>query len=241
MPSILIVEDDDRFMKYLLLKLKNFFNEMYQTGESTREDKFLIYTAQDGQEAIEILKKRKISLLVTDVQMPRINGLVLLSYMNVNHPGIPCIVMTAHDKPAMNQKLIKDLLHYVKKPFQIEDLGQIILNKLQHKESEKSMQGISVASFLQLTAMEKQTCLLQVETRGKAKGLFMIKKGELFDAVFGNLKGIDAVNQMIPMQAEKINFLPYPSQEIPRRIEPCNLMSIIMNALKDADEKNERM
>ncbi len=87
MHTVLIAEDDPIFSRILVTKLKKY------------GDKFEILSAKDGKEAIEILRQKWISLLVTDIQMSKIDGFKLLAYVNEYHPVIPCFVMTAYDTP----------------------------------------------------------------------------------------------------------------------------------------------
>ena len=84
MKKILIAEDDAIFLNLLVSSLKKY------------NAQFEVLTAENGRQAISILKKTPISLLITDVKMPEIDGLALLAYVNENFPFIPCFVMTAY-------------------------------------------------------------------------------------------------------------------------------------------------
>jgi len=237
--SILLVDDDPNFRKLILIGLEDFFNSREKYRSSSRSEKYKIYTAGDGYEAIEILKKETIALLVTDIRMPKINGLVLLAYMNINHPGVPCIVMSGFKKPAMNKELMEDLLHYMEKPFRPEELGETILRKLNQPKHELAEKEISIANFLQLIAMEKETCILQVETRGGRKGSFFIENGQLLDAIFGKSKGIEAAMKMIPMQSENIDFYPLPTHQMKKeqktgKSDVKDLYTVIRKAMESA-------
>ena len=87
MDKILIVMDDPAFLNNLKSSL------------SENTDQFEIITAKDGNQAIEALKEQSVSLLVTEILMPRLFGLVLLEYVKENHPEIPCIaVVDRHHK-----------------------------------------------------------------------------------------------------------------------------------------------
>ena len=134
MDQVLIAEDD----RILLKTLTNVFKKY--------EDKFKVTCANDGKEAIEILKRQQVSLLVTDIQMPHVDGLALLAYVSKNHPVIPCLVMTAYDTLEIKKKLPKDILHFFPKPFQPDKLGQAILRVLERDIPHGSMYGISVES-----------------------------------------------------------------------------------------------
>ena len=82
MDNILIVDDSpvDRMLAVNLLK---------------KSPKFEVLEAEDGKQALAILDKRTVSVVVTDVQMPGINGLELLEEVINSHGDIPVILMTA--------------------------------------------------------------------------------------------------------------------------------------------------
>lgn len=56
-----------------------------------------IFTARNAEEALEILNEEEISLVLTDCQMPGMNGLELLQLIGQKYPAIPVIVMTAFE------------------------------------------------------------------------------------------------------------------------------------------------
>ena len=74
--------------------------------------------AKNGKEALEVLANNKIDILVTDINMPVMNGLDLIKNVKENYPNMPIIVMTAHTEAEYIQKA-KDLgvEEYLIKPF----------------------------------------------------------------------------------------------------------------------------
>ncbi len=80
--NILIV-DDELFIRKVLSK--------YLSGK-----KYLIDTADDGQNAIEKLDSKNFDLVITDLRMPKMGGRELLQIMSDKFPEIPKIVLTGH-------------------------------------------------------------------------------------------------------------------------------------------------
>jgi len=206
MKKILIAEDDRIFLKLLVSKLKKF------------GDHFDILTAGDGQEAIEILRKTKVSALVTDIQMPKKDGFELLAYTNANHPVIPCFVMTAHSRPEIRQRMPRDLVRFFTKPFEVDDLAKQIIRVLDRDIPKGVVHGISAVSFLRMIEMEKKSCLLEVTVPEMPRGLFYFEKGVLFDAVSGDLKGEEAAMAIMAGQPASFQFLQFPDRQVARRI-----------------------
>lgn len=181
-------------------------------------DKFLVVPAVDGQEAIEVLKQQPISLLVTDIQMPRVDGLVLLAYVNEHHPELPCLVMTAYGTPQMKARLPKDLLRFFHKPFDIEDLARAIMDILGQKPGDDARHRISLESFVHMIEMEQISCALEIESAANMTGSLFFKNGMLYDAECKNLTGEAAALKLIPQKIETFRFRVLPPKDVARRI-----------------------
>lgn len=218
MDKVLIAEDDRIHLKRMITILGKY------------NDKFEVVPAVDGQEAIDILEDQPISVLVTDIQMPRVDGLVLLAYVNEHHPKLPCVVMTAYGTPQMKAKLPKDLLRFFHKPFDMEDLARAIIDILGQSAGDDVLHGISLESFLHIIEMEQISCVLEIESCEKISGVMFFKNGILYDAACKNLKGEMAALELIPQKIETFHFRVLPVKDVPRRIQ-TNLTDLFHKAL----------
>ena len=77
--NILIVDDEKGIREGLRLFLKR---EGHQT-----------FTAADGREALEILEKNEIDLVISDLKMPRIDGDELLAFIKKDYAGVKVIIL----------------------------------------------------------------------------------------------------------------------------------------------------
>ena len=189
-------------------------------------------------EAIETIKGNEISLLVTDLQMPRIDGLGLLAYVHKYHPSIPCIVMSAHGTPSIIKNLQSDILQFIEKPFTADALVKAVSSALESEKTEGSITGISIGNFLQMVELEQKTCLCEIESSGNPKGFFYFNGGELQHAVYGDFKGEEAAIKMIQIDNPTISFRKVPDRPIPRRINR-ELTGLLLEAMKQKDEMQE--
>lgn len=113
MEKVLIVDDElnMRVVLHAMLKKKG-----YQVSE-----------AADGLEALEHLGKEVIDVIVTDLKMPRLNGLGLLEGVKTRHPEIPVIIITAHGTiETAVDALKKGAFDYITKPFDQAELISVI-------------------------------------------------------------------------------------------------------------------
>jgi len=230
MDKVLIVDDDEMLLdssKEVLQKYKS---------------QFQVLTASDGEEAIELLKKEYISVLVTDLVMPKVDGLELLAYMTRNHPATPCIVMTGYGSPAIKKRADRgEILSYIEKPFDFNELAGTIIMGLDFSYEGDYLAGISVSSFLQMIKMEQKTCLFEISSIDKGKGLFYFKEGIPYDALCDDLEGEDAAIEMIGWDYVEFRFKSLPKEDVKQRINRA-LTSLILEGtrLKDETEAAEK-
>jgi CheY-like chemotaxis protein len=207
MANVLVAEDDR-----IHLSLIGKFMEKHK-------DRFQTLPAKDGQEAIEILERETIDLLVTDIQMPRVDGLALLAHVSQHQPTLPCFVMTAYGTPEMKARLPEDLLRFYSKPLEMEALAQDIIAALDGDIAKSGKPVISVVSFLLMIQMEKIDCIFEVHAPDKAPGKFYFKQGVLLDAEFGALAGEDAALALIPLHTAYFRVRFFPEDPMARRVQ----------------------
>ena len=100
--------------------------------------------AEDGQEALEKLAQRDYDLegtsyevLISDVLMPRLDGLGLLEAVREHYPTLPVIMLTGvQDVTTPVRAFRLGAIDYLQKPFQAEELRAAIDNALASREAE---------------------------------------------------------------------------------------------------------
>jgi len=208
MDKVLIVDDDEQLLLILTELLGKYKN------------KFDVYPVKDGFEAIRTLQELKISLVVTDLYMPRINGLVLLSYMSKNFPNIPCIVMSGHGTEEFKNRMKKQYTYFIQKPFPVMELADLIMATLGHDQNLLgTMNGVSVSGFLKLVEMESMTCLCEIQSEKDEAGYLVFEGGTLLNAFYDKLRGEEAVIELFKMDRVKIKFRKPPKIKFPKRIK----------------------
>ena len=218
--KILIVDDDRVIIRIITNALKE-----HQELE--------VIAAPDGKEAIDRLNSEEIDMVLTDLYMPVVNGLQLLSYISKNHPGMPAMVLTGHGSKELEER-IKALgdFQYYEKPMDINVLSEVIL-KVLYSAPAGQIHGINTASFLQLIDIEEKVCTLKIRS-GKRFGRLYFDKGELIAAETGQLKGEQAAFDIISWENSVIeieNVCKKTKREINK-----SLMHILMEGARIKDE-----
>ncbi|MCD6132090.1 MAG: response regulator [Candidatus Hydrothermae bacterium] len=174
-------------------------------------------TASNGSEALEKIKNKKYDFLITDIRMPGLSGSELLLEAQKIQPDLKVIVMTAYGSEEVKEDVLsKGAISYLEKPFDFEQLLDIVEEKAKAGE-EETISKLSLVQFLQLVSMEGQSCEITVATpEGKGKIYFI--EGELVNAHIGNLKGEKAFAKIFEYKDSKFN-VNWTTPKVKREIE----------------------
>ena len=115
--TMLYVEDDDTIRK----QTYTLFNQLFKK----------IYIANDGVKGVELFLqyKNEIEIIVTDINMPNMNGLDMIKEINKANKNIPVIVTTAYtDSQYLLDAIDLNIDKYIAKPIQVRELTISIVN-----------------------------------------------------------------------------------------------------------------
>ena len=89
-----------------------------------QQDGFRVLEAADGLEALELLRSRpeELDVVVSDIVMPRMNGVELMEALSVSHPSLPVILMSGYAGNELLELGIAAPCSIVAKPFSQERL-----------------------------------------------------------------------------------------------------------------------
>lgn len=111
--NILIVDDDPNILEVL--------------DASLTAAGFQVHKAGNAKAAISLLKKVSIDLMISDMKMPAMSGMVLLSEIQQILPDLPVIFLTAYGTiPCAVNALKKGEVDYISKPFD----GREVISKI---------------------------------------------------------------------------------------------------------------
>ena len=88
---------------------------------------YTVYTASNGVEALERLKTSPVGIVVSDIHMPGMDGLTLMSEIKTRYPGLPVVLITGFSvSEARKIALNKGADAFVAKPFRMKELKDVI-------------------------------------------------------------------------------------------------------------------
>ena len=119
MKNILLVDDNKYVLEALALTL----------GVSARG--YALLKAKNGREAADILDRKPVAVVLTDLEMPVMNGYQLIGHRNLVHPFVPILAMTSDLSPEVVERLKSlGITQCIEKPFDYEEVTHLIMGKL---------------------------------------------------------------------------------------------------------------
>jgi len=110
---ILLVEDEPALMKMIKMMLERLGYKVVAAGSPVK--------------ASEITENHKLSLLITDLVMPEMNGHELAARIRAGQPELPVLYISGYTSSLVtSQNLLETSARFLQKPFSIEDLSQAV-------------------------------------------------------------------------------------------------------------------
>lgn len=126
------IVDDDRSIRWVLDKA------LTSAGlEST--------AFESGEELLRQIKRDQPDVIISDIRMPGIDGLEMLSQLQLSHPEIPTIIMTAHsDLDSAVASYQGGAFEYLPKPFDVDEAVALVRRAVEHAEEQRGSKPVVV-------------------------------------------------------------------------------------------------
>ncbi|MBP8828115.1 MAG: response regulator [Desulfobacter sp.] len=122
--KILIVDDEKDFVEMFYLRLT-------KQGEK-------VSTAFSGQEALDLLEKTQIDVVILDIRMPGMDGIETLKKIKESYPLVEVILLTGHGSTETAVEGMKaGAFEYLMKPADFEDISQKLANAWKRKDEQE--------------------------------------------------------------------------------------------------------
>jgi CheY-like chemotaxis protein len=157
--NLLIVDDDHATRNHLSYEFKPY-------------EEIIIHHAEDARQAARLLDSHSIDLVITELDLPDIDGLKLLAYLKKRFPATRSMAMARNYSRRMESGMthFKVTDHFTK-PLDMDVVVESVLQELGISGGGR-IHGISLASFLQLVDLEQKTCTLIVKSKNKRGRIF---------------------------------------------------------------------
>jgi CheY-like chemotaxis protein len=124
--KILLVDDNARF--------RSLIEEIIEGDD----EGFSVSVSGDGVSALESLEIEQFDILITDINMPRMDGIELFHKVKVLFPQLPVIFISGFVQNSLSEQLLNEgAFHVFKKPFDLELFESVIKHALKQTTSIK--------------------------------------------------------------------------------------------------------
>lgn len=199
-PSKVLVVDDDPIFQTLLRRA---------LPPMMPEQRFLF--ASSGVDALELVRREPIDLLLTDLYMPGGDGFSLVPTVLDEQPWVTVCVMTAQHEPGLDAQFSEGgLVPCLRKPLDIEQLSNTLRGLLM-RSARGQLRGLTTFSLLWLLEVEKKTSRLLVFSReSSSRAIIDVVKGELWSAAGPGGEGLDFLHEVLAWEDVSLSIEPLP-------------------------------
>lgn len=179
-PSILLVDDDPSIA--------------WTLGKYLTRVGLGVVTCGDGEEAVKLLSSKSFDALVTDVQIPRLNGLALIEWTRRTFPDLLVVAITGFGSSTVQDvALRRGAVLYLEKPVDPALLAEVLTTRPQEGESfSGTIHEIDLIEYVQLLLLSRRQTVLEVSGRDGRKAHLYIDKGNVCHAELDDLQGEEA-------------------------------------------------
>lgn len=152
-----------------------------------------VRSTSDANEALVWIKNEQPAVLITDVRMPGISGLELISHAQKTWGATPTVVITAFPTEAVSVGARRGSFVYLPKPFSFRSLVETV-QQLESAPPASFSGAIAVstlADLLQLYAISGSTGMMAVRS-GERRGEIWFERGQVTHARTGEAEGFEA-------------------------------------------------
>ena len=199
--KILLLDDD--------LDLLDLYRDILSRLSSQPQ----IYTATSGARAIALLESEPFSLLLSDLSMPKMDGLQVLAIVRRKFPQLRTAVLTAvPDEQFRSRAYAIGVDIYFEKPGTTQEISLFLdcIESLLCQEAQGAFRGLqskSLVDIIQLECLSQSSSVLKI-MNGVQEGKIWFQNGEVIDAVAPDLAGEVAFQKILSWKTGNFEILP---------------------------------
>ncbi len=219
MRSVLLVEDEDLFREVATDALQRGLTDV------------VVRSAADGRVAVELIEQEAPTLVITDLQMPNVDGFGVLEIIAAQRSEIPVIVLSAFLTPEIEARAeAAGAVVLLEKPVDLDRLTTIARQLLDSKVAGSTLVGI-----IRLLHTERQNVSLRVQATGR-EGLLHFTDGKLSGASAGMLLGDDAVSEIVSWGRTRMELVAPRISDV--RTTALSTLELLAKVLQDTPRSN---
>jgi HEAT repeat protein/CheY-like chemotaxis protein len=227
--QLLFVDDDNDF----LAMIRDFFTAL---GENAWQ----IHCASSADQALKMLKTRKVDLVVSDVNMPMLDGIQFLHILNRSHPDLKKAIITANATEEKRSACLAEGAElFIEKPRSPEGLRSIfvMLEELITWTPQEGFQGVlrrvGLQDVIQMECLGRTSSILEIHNQ-QLRGRIYIEEGRIIHAQAGDVAGGNAFYKLLALPSGEFQLQPF--EPPPQRTIEGQWEFLLMEAARTRDE-----
>jgi CheY-like chemotaxis protein len=198
---ILMVDDDQDFLEVYWEVLKRL---------PTQPE---VHTASNGGRALALLESEPFNLMVVDLQMPKMDGLQVISVARRKYPQMRVVVLTGLREEEFRIRAYgMGVDQFWQKPSTDKEVELFLesIDSLLQQETHGGFRGIqskSLVDILQLESLSQTSGVLKI-TNGLLEGRIWLQGGDIIDAEAEDLSGEAACRRILGWKAGSFEMMP---------------------------------
>lgn len=201
--------------KILLLDDEEDLLDLYREVLTQLPSQPEIQTSNSGARAIALLEAEPFTMLISDLNMPKMDGLQVLSIVRRKYPQLRIVVMTSVvDEQYRSRAYAMGVDLFWEKPGTAQEikLFQECIESLLGREGQqpggfRGVQSKSLVDIIQLECLSQSSSVLKITNAGR-EGKIWVQNGELIDAATDKLGGEAAFKEIFSWKTGSFEILP---------------------------------
>jgi CheY-like chemotaxis protein len=231
--KILLLDDDEQILE--------LYQELLRALPSQPE----VHVSNSGARAIALLESEPFSLLITDLRMPKMDGLQVLAIVRRKYPHLRIIVLTGVlDEEYRSRAYAQGVDMFWQKPgsaeeFQLfKDCIESLLDRdVQNEGGFRGMQSKSLVDLIQLECLSQSSAVLHI-SQGAVSGRIWVQDGEIIDAAAASFTGEEAFKEILSWKSGNFELKPA-EPDHPRAIHH-SAQGLLLDSAQALDEGRGR-
>jgi CheY-like chemotaxis protein len=201
-PKILLLDDDQDFL--------DLYREMLTQHLPSLPE---VKVANSGARGLAMIESESFNLIIVDLNMPKMDGLQVITIVRRKHPQLRVVVLTAiRDEQFRTRAYGMGVDQYWIKPESDQEMGLFMesIDALISSEAQEGFRGVqskSLVDIIQLECLSQSSCMLKI-VNGPSEGRIYIQNGEVVDAEAPGLNGEAAFSRILSWKTGTFETLP---------------------------------
>jgi CheY-like chemotaxis protein len=227
-PKILLLDDDQDFL--------DLYKEMLSQHLSCLPE---VRTASSGSRALSLLESEAFTLMIVDLNMPKMDGLQVLSIARRKYPQLKVVVLTGiRDDQFRTRAYAMGVDQYWIKPESDQEMGLFMesIESLLTREAQGGFRGVqskSLVDIIQLECLSQSSSVLKI-TNGVAEGKIWIQNGEVIDSEAAGLTAEPAFQRILSWKTGSFEI--FPADPLRARAIFTSYQGLLLNTAQAIDE-----